>query len=401
MEQNDEKTPLLTEQKAEDEEGQFAYKDVCQNTEPQEEEVSIFKMLLDPYEPVTKHTHSKLPSSLMLLGLCGGMAAVEILGIFGAYMFLVSHAHSIFPMCTQADFLDRWMGSNPPNSYLCVGSGWLLWTFPLFCVGVIPFTQYWEFCDQRLFYECLREKMLVKFPVKRFFSAPIIIIMILWFVLGMTTLLFGADPRKDMKAWVKMNMAIIPFLLPVISFAVTLFIAWDIKFFLITLSNYAHEDVYWAQRHLAMCISATDEEVMEAFERIQDAGDLPVGGRSEQYFSAIKDELSKPESTPSQGAVDSDTLKWMIVSMKRMSALIFMRDGFWLTDLLWMPQDNRAKMFRIMYRLFTLLVWLTLAFSIYMVVLTTVLYMEQQGRIEAKDVPSGVMWLRNFIIDTA
>lgn len=396
MEQNDEKTPLLTDQKAEAQKAEEG-----QNAEIEEEEVPLLRMLIDPYEPVTKHTHSKLPSSLMLLGLCGGMAAIEILGIFGAYLFLVSHAHTIFPMCTQADIIDRWIGANPPNSYLCVGSGWMLWTFPLFCVGVIPFTQYWEFCDQRLFYECLREKVLVKFREKRFFSAPLIIIMIVWFLLGMTTLLFGGNPGKDREAWLKMTMAILPFLLPVISFAVTLFIAWDIKFFLITLSNYADEDVYWAQRHLAMCISATDEDVMEAFERLQDAGELPVGGRSELIFSAIKDELCKPESSPSQNAVDSDTLKWIYVSMDRMKALIFFRDGFWLTDLLWMPQDNRAKMFRIMYRLFTLMVWTTLAFSIYMVVLTTILYMEQQGRIEARDVPSSVMWLRNFIIATA
>lgn len=396
MEQNDEKTPLLTDQKAEAKQAEEG-----QNAETEEEEVPLWRMLVDPYEPVTKHTHSKLPSSLMLLGLCGGMAAIEILGIFGAYLFLVSHAHTIFPKCTQADMIDRWTGANPPNSYLCVGSGWMLWTFPLFCVGVIPFTQYWEFCDQRLFYECLREKVLVKFREKRFFSAPLIIIMILWFLLGMTTLLFGGNPAKDMEGWVKLNMAILPFLLPVISFAVTLFIAWDIKFFLITLSNYADEDVYWAQRHLAMCISATDEDVMEAFERLNEAGELQHGVRSEVIFSAIKDELCKPESSPSQNAVDADVLKWIYVSMDRMKALIFFRDGFWLTDLLWMPQDNRAKMFRIMYRFFTLLVWTTLAFSVYMVVLTTMLYMEQQGRIEARDLPPSVMWLRNFIIATA
>lgn len=385
MEQNDEKTPLLDNKV---EEGQDAEKD---------EELSLFMMLLDPYDAVTKHTHSKLPSPLMLLGLCGGMALVEILGIFGAYMFLVSHAHTIFPKCSQADFIDRWMGASPPNSYLCIGSGWLLWTFPLFCVGVIPFTQYWEFCDQRLFYECLREKVLVKFPPKRFFTAPLIIVMMLWFLLGMTTLLFGGNPGKDWDGWMKMNMAVLPFLLPVISFAVTLFIAWDIKFFLITLSNYADEDVDWAQRHLAMCVSASDEDVMEAYERLREAGTLPIGGRSEQIFSALKDEISKP-SGHSQTNLDEDTLKWIYASLARMKALIFFRDGFWLTDLLWMPQDNRAKMFRIMYRVFTAMVWFTLAFSIYMVVLTTLLYMEAQGRIDAKDLPHSVLFLRLSLI---
>jgi len=104
MEHTDEKTPLLADKQTKEkqiEEGQDA---------EIEEDVSLLMMLLDPYEPVTKHTHSKLPSPLMLLGLCGGMAAVEIFGIFGAYMFLVSHAHTVFPMCTQADFIDRWMG---------------------------------------------------------------------------------------------------------------------------------------------------------------------------------------------------------------------------------------------------------------------------------------------------
>jgi len=393
MEQNDEKTPLLQDKKVE--EGQDT-----EDTQA-EEDVSLFMMLLDPYEPVTKHTHSKLPSPLMLLGLCGGMAAVEILGIFGAYMFLVSHAHTLFPMCSQADFIDRWMGASPPNSYLCIGSGWLLWTFPLFCVGVIPFTQYWEFCDQRLFYECLREKILVKFPPKRFFTAPLIILMAIWFLLGMTTLLFGGNPYKDWDGWVRMNMAILPFLLPVISFAVTLFIAWDIKFFLITLSNFADEDVYWAQRHLAVCISASDEDVMEAYERCKEKSELPVCGRSEKIFSALKDELSKPESAASHTDIDADTKQWIITSLRRVNSLIFFQPGFWLTDLLWLPQDNRAKMFRIMFRVFNVMVWLTLAFAIYMGVLTTFLYMEAQGRIDAKDLPHGVLWLRNFIIQSA
>jgi len=389
MEQNDEKTPLL---KQNVEEGQNTEKD---------QEPSLFMMLLDPYEAVTKHTHTKLPSPLMLLGLCGGMALVEILGIFGAYMFLVSHAHTIFPKCSQPDFIDALIGAAPPKSYLCVGSGWLLWTFPLFCLGVIPFMQYWEFCDQRLFYECLREKVLVKFPPKRFFTAPIILIMCIWFLLGMTTLLFGGNPGKDWEGWVKMTMAILPFLLPVISFAITVFIAWDIKFFLITLSNYADEDVDWAQRHLAQCVSASDEDVMEAFQRLQAADELPIGGTSEQMFSTLKDEISKPESTPSMTHMDSDTLKWISTSLDRMKALIFFRDGFWLTDLFWMIRDNRAKMFRFTFRLFTFFVWFSLAFSIYMVVLTTLLYMEAQGRIETRDMPHSVMWLRNFIIHTA
>lgn len=390
MEQNDEKTPLLQDPRVE--EGQDVEK---------EEDVSLFMMFLDPYEPVTKHTHSKLPSPLMLLGLCGGMALVEILGIFGAYMFLVSHAHTVFPMCSQADFIDRWMGSNPPNSYLCVGSGWLLWTFPLFCVGVIPFTQYWEFCDQRLFYECLRERIMVKFPPKRFFTAPLIIVMIIWFLLGMTTVLFGGNPGKDWEGWLKMNMALLPFLLPVVSFAVTLFIAWDIKFFLITLSNYGDEDFDWAKNHLAKCEAKTDEDVMEAYERLNEAGKFKPGCRSEEIFGALRDELARPESTPSQTFLDSDTLVWIKTSIRRMNALIFFQDGFWLTDLLWMPQDNRAKMFRIMYRVFTFLVWSTLAFAIYMTVLTTILYMEAQGRIEHRDIPHGALWLRNFIIQTA
>lgn len=242
---------------------------------------------------------------------------------------------------------------------------------------------------------------MVKFPPKRFFTAPLIIVMIIWFLLGMTTILFGGNPGKDWEGWLKMNMALLPFLLPVVSFAVTLFIAWDIKFFLITLSNYGDEDFDWAKTHLAQCEAKTDEDVMEAYDRLNEAGKFQPGCRSEEIFGALRDELAKPESAPSQTFLDSDTLVWIKTSIKRMNALIFFQDGFWLTDLLWMPQDNRAKMFRIMYRIFTFLVWSTLAFAIYMTVLTTILYMEAQGRIEHRDIPHGALWLRNFIIQTA
>jgi len=385
---NDEKTPLLATRM---EEGK-----TNETTEP-----TLFMMLLDPYEGVTAHTHTKLPSPLMLLGLCLGMVVMEILGIFGAYMFLVTHAHTLFPMCTQRDFLDDFLGAQNPHSYLCTGSSWCLWTFPLLCCGIIPFLQYWEFCDQRLFYECLREKILVKFPPKRFFTAPIIMLITLWLLLGLTTLFFGGNPGKDWQGWVKMAMLIMPFMLPVLSFAMTVFISWDIKFFLITLSNFVDEDVYWAQRHLSQCVSVSDEDVMEAYERLHAAGELPIGGTSEQVFGALKDELSKPESTPSMTHVDSDTEKWIATSMDRAMALILFKDGFWLTDLLWMPKDNRAKMFRIMYRVFAAVVWLVVLLVIYLLIITTILFMETQGRIGRTEMPYGSMWLRNFIIQSA
>lgn len=394
MEQNDETTPLLASKIDEGKAEEGKPTETAESTEP-----SMFMMLLDPYEAVTKHTHTKLPAPLMLLGLCLGMAFVEILGIFGAYMFLVTHAHTLFPMCTQRDVVDDFLGAPSPHSYLCTGSSWLLWTFPLFCCGVIPFLQYWEFCDQRLFYECLREKILVKFPPKRFFTAPIIIIMGVWLLLGLTTLLFGGNPGKDWQGWVNMAMLIMPFMLPVLSFFVTVFLSWDIKFFLITLSNFADEDVDWAQRHLSQCVSVSDEDVMEAFERLREAGDMPIGGTSEQVFGTLKDELAKPESAPSMTHVDSDTKKWIATSMDRAMALILFREGFWLTDLLWMPQDKRAKMFRIMFRVFAAVVWLIVAVVAYLLTITTLLYMEKQGRLS--EVPHSALWLRNFIIQTA
>lgn len=72
-----------------------------------------------------------------------------------------------------------------------------------------------------------------------------------------------------------------------------------------------------------------------------------------------------------------------------------------MTDLLWMPQDNRAKQFRLAFRVFAFGVFLIQAIVVYLMITTTVLFLETQGHLEEGEVPHWVMWLRNFMIRTA
>lgn len=391
MKNEDEHTPLLRKKST---------LTVPEDELPEDEDTAIMACILDPYEPVTRsHRSHKFPSPIFLLGVCFGLGLMELLGVFGAFLFLVTHAHTLFPKCAnQNDFLNSLIGGGD-HAWLCEGSSWLLWNYPLFCCFVIPLFSYWEFCDQRLFYECLRQKILLKFPEKPFFTAPIIVLLVIWLLLGLTALLFGGNPGRDLKKWESMVIVIIPFLLPMISFAITVFIAWDVKFFLITVSNFADDDPEWSQSHLREAVSAAEEDVEHAFFRLVDADEMPIGGTSRQIFGKLCHELNKP------GATDKDAIfdfqRWAWSCWERTKALVFFRKGFWMTDLLWMPQDNRAKQFRLAFRVFAFGVFLIQAIVVYLMITTTVLFLETQGHLEEGEVPHWVMWLRNFMIRTA
>jgi hypothetical protein len=390
MQDDEEKVPLLGEKSVDKE-------DIPEDELPDDEDTNVQACILDVYEPVTKtHKSHKFPTPLLLLGICFGLALMELLGVFGAFLFLVTHAHTVFPKCQDRfDFLNQYVGGKD-HAFLCEGSSWLLWHFPLFCCFVIPLFAYWEFTDQRLFYECLRQKILLKFPEKPFFTAPIIVLLIVWLILGLTTLLFGGNPGKDIQKWENMVIVIIPFLLPIISFFIQIFIAWDTKFFLITLSNFADDDVEWSQNQLKSCVAACEEDVEQAYFRLVDSGELPVGGTSRQVFGKLFTKLSEPGATDKAAVFDFQ--RWAWSCWERTKALIFFRKGFWMTDLLWTPHDNRAKQFRIALRVFAFGVFLIQAIAVYLMITTTILFMETQGHIEEDEVPHWVMWLRAFMI---
>ena len=56
-----------------------------------------------------------------------------------------------------------------------------------------------------------------------------------------------------------------PFLVPIGSFVVTLFVSWNHNFFLITLANFTAQNARWAKTHLSACQFVSDKQVETAF----------------------------------------------------------------------------------------------------------------------------------------
>merc|ERR1719414_1850148 len=118
-----------------------------------------------------------------------GMAVIQLSSIIGAYAALVANAHVIFPKCSQYSVIDYLFGLSTKTGFLCEATSLCLWTFPLMCCMMIPFLEYWDFCDSRLYYECLRAKMLINFPDKDMIQSPMFYWILAILMFGIMTVL--------------------------------------------------------------------------------------------------------------------------------------------------------------------------------------------------------------------
>lgn len=349
---------------------------------------------MNTQEPFTKNWKAESPTPLKLLGKSVSTMALQATGIFGAYAFLVSQQDVMFPQCEKHAIIAKLMGHKEGEGYICHTTAWFLWNFPLVCCMVIPFYQYWRYCDKRLYYECLRNKILLNFVPENFFTSPAIIFMTFWLLGGMSTLLFSN--RDTPEEWRNTLIVLVPFLLPVAQFYLTMYLTWDIKYFLITLANFADEDAEWAEKHLGECVPAFENDLYVAYKACVDDGILPPKGaaNSAEVFRLLRDELRK--GTPRVQRKRMTAAKDL---GQRIKGLLFLRPGFWMLDLLWMPADSRSWYFRASFWIFGAFVWLIEAFFLYMITVTTVTHLVHQELVDPATIPARLLWLGKFAVN--
>lgn len=349
------------------------------------------------------------PSPLRLLGLNLGFGFMEIMSVLGAYMFLNTHMQTMFPKCSNYPVIDRMLGTNIGHGVLCEICSILLWTFPLMCCLLVPWFHYWEFTDSRLYYECLRAKLLVQFNPREFFFSPTALYLFVYLFMGTMVLVFGSPATY--REWKMKAVVIFSFMLPIGSFIATVYMNWDIKYFLITLANFVDKNVPWAKSHLGQCYAVSEDDLAEAYHAIkEDKLDKLENPTSDMVFSALYEEIKSRrmkeaeekacQSTAAEilSKEDLERMKRGIEEgKKRMIALLLWRKGFWLTDLLWMPQDKRGREFRLFFRLFAVGVALLQLATIYMLVTTVIMYLCQQGWIESSSVRE-LLWVKDFVV---
>jgi len=337
--------------------------------------------LFSPYEPMTPKFRAEIPSPLMLLALGMGVTIIEACGILGSYTVLLANAQSVFPQCGKYKILDRVFGMTTQVGWMCEISSLFLFTFPLVCTAFLPFLSYWEFCAARLYYECLRSRMMLEIPDKPFFTSVFFGFTLLYFIVGMTSILFtGAQEGLQ---WNNFKRSLMPFLMPIGSFVVSVYASWDVRFFLVSLPNFTKSDYRWAQSWLSACTHIHYLDLRDAYITLHTNGKLDHLELSEQVFDALREEIERASQlTPAtKSASTKKMLHYQESRTGKTAALLCGKNGHWETDLLWIPMDMRATHFRIMFRVFAAGAYILLLGVLWLIVGTIILYLHLQGHL--------------------
>lgn len=331
------------------------------------------KSFFQIYEPVDEFYQADNPSPLMLLGMHLGLALIQMMSMLGSYITLCANARVLFPRCSDHSIIDYVFGLHTKTGLLCELFSLLLWTFPLICCALIPFFEYWDFCDSRLYYECLRARVVIQWPDKDILTSPFFYIILAYLLLGMLIVFFG---RIDsIEAWHNLCKALVPFLLPVLSFGAKMYAEWDLKYFLITMPLFTKK-LRWAQTHLANCTSATEWHLRKAYHRKAESGFR--GASSHEIMDEIREEviavIRERASTPGRYQLQRK-------ARGKAYALLCGGRGWWIADLLFLPQDPRAAHFRVAFRLFAMVCTLTLIIMAYLLASTFVHHQDLQGHV--------------------
>lgn len=275
----------------------------------------------------------------------------------------------------------------------------MLWTFPLVCCMSIPFFQYWDFCDSRLYYECLRNRILLDFREKRFFFAPINMFLFLYLIIALQALMFNA--ADNWGTWRGIVVAISPAIMPIVSFGITIFMNWDLRFFLITLANFTTHNHMWAQQHIGECVFVPETQLREVYRKMILKGRLPKGEPPHETFGKLcaqtKRKLNDGKGKLEHVQLDESIAELSSEAFKKVLSLLFGIPGFWMTDLLWLPGGRRARLFRAVFYLFNFVILIIECGLLTFVILTVREYLYIQGHIEDSSLFG--MSLKHLMID--
>lgn len=244
------------------------------------------------------------------------------------------------------------------------------------------------------------------------------IILVLYLLAGLSTLVFSTSSHQE---WLNQAKVSFPFVLQAITFFAAVYMGWDMKFLLISLSHWTEQDLEWSKGHLAECITVTRFQLQRAYTRIERKEDWPTeltsskvfgrlrqevdsaairrvsgwntAGRSEpthsntRTYSAISDttaEYDRKFATPTVNWRETEsTWEWVTDTGSRGCALVFgWFKPYWLLNLLWKPTDMRGFQFRLAFRIFVGVVYFLELLIMYFLLTTTLYHNHIQGHID-------------------
>lgn len=256
---------------------------------------------------------------------------------------------------------------------------------------LVPFFQYWEFCDSRLYYECLRARMLLVIPDKDALTSPVFYFIVAILMSGVSSITFTS--LTSVEAFRNFARATAPVFLPVCSFLATMYCRWDLKYFLITLANFA-KDLDWSSEYLEECVQVTEQQLKLAFERKQRDGWSGDTTSTREVFKELRlAAVDLIENTPREITWAKDQR----MSLQKAIKLLCGGSDWWLKSLLWMPTDMRAVHFRISFRIFACCCSVLMVITFFMIASTSLNYLVLQEHLTREAI--GIFgWLQNLMI---
>lgn len=256
------------------------------------------------------------------------------------------------------------------------------WTFPLFCAVFLLIFKYRDLLRTRLYYELLAHHVFIDFENIDFFQSLYVRLLLVYMILGMCMYPFSENTS------VAEISSTIPFWIPLWSFALMIYMAWDLETRLVSVSKYTESTFEGAQFHMSHSVAVPDFVWEDAFEEVQKENDM---SKYETIADLIEDTVTMVQLSVESGrAATRDSEE---------EVFFFSFSGsWWVYKFLYQPSFRGERQERFMrwffwYRMFT---YAIIFFLCYLLFCTAISHLREQSLIERSEFTK---WFRveNFL----
>lgn len=198
----------------------------------------------------------KAPSAENLVLVQILWTSTRIAYLLTAWMFCAIQQDVLFPRCSLI-----W-GSGTVNEKVCMATSLMFWIFPLIC-GILALLYFHtDLLHARLYYEMFSHRVHLDFMNIPFFQASMVRVMLSCFLLSL--LMYPMTSALT----VKQLVMTLPYLFPLVSFGITLWMHWDLETRLLSVAKFVEEDVERANQHMLDSYFMNDYVAEAAFHNV-------------------------------------------------------------------------------------------------------------------------------------
>lgn len=208
-----------------------------------------------------------LPGWMVLRNIAAAMLQVAV--VLGAYFFMQSSGHHFTPHCTKyhgPDIIEFSTKKEKLNAYACYATTLSFWTYPIVC-PMIVIAVYWKnLLDKRLFYECLLNRIFLRYANKSYLCSPTFWFMLVYLATGLSSIFYIREsPAWSVRPLQELIFGLLAYLSPIFAFLIVLFSHWSANSHLVSLPQFVLRDHHKAVQLLNSCTFLRATEFRYAF----------------------------------------------------------------------------------------------------------------------------------------